>query len=66
MQGDYFRCTRLKCFANYKGYCTLLTKRCKGECKFYKTLENLQKEELKIYGEIIHHKVQMKYIKGAE
>ena len=66
MQGDYFKCTRQKCFANIKGCCTLLTKRCKGGCPFYKPLEKLQKEELEIYGEVIHHKVQMEYIKGAE
>lgn len=54
MSEKYFSCTRCKCFANYHNKCMLLRSRIKGGCPFFQTLEEVQKKEMEIYGELIH------------
>lgn len=56
---DYFDCHHEECFQNKHGKCFLLTeptkKQKKGyKCPFYKTLEQLQKEEKELYGRVLH------------
>ena len=51
------KCTKTRCFANSGGKCSLLRIRTKRQpCPFYRAIEELQEEELRLYGEVQHYK----------
>lgn len=54
----YFKCTRRACFAERGGKCSLLTRRTKRQpCPFYRAIDELQMEDVKLYGYIQHEKL---------
>lgn len=54
---DLFRCPMEACFGNTGFFCTVLREPCKKQpCPFYKAINEVQKQDMKYYGKIIHVK----------